>query len=371
MVAKAEWTQNEANPRFVVTSLKRGEVAARHLYEAIYCARGEMENRIKECQLDLFADRDLGGDHAGQPVAAVVCFAGLRAALRAASDRAGAHAVRQGYLRHDTAEIAQDWGFGADQRAPDQALDGLGVPVSGYVRRCPRRAQRGRRLRRTRQRTDNTLSPATSPDAAWQGVRGIRQQRGAGTAISAKSRLRCCSVLTGAGEKCGLAFQAFKSDDPSIRRPAISTLIDLARQATAPIRTRASAALMEEFGPFVVIEGLSGCVGAIAAVQECEAEGRDCRGVNGFGRPRSLERRSVCHAAHPWRHFGKCVTLRLVLNSTNSERLARSHLGDLCEDRARAVKMGRKPKFTPHQQKDAIKRRDRGSRYATSPAATT
>jgi Transposase DDE domain group 1 len=57
VVAKAEWTQGEANPRFVVTSLDRGEAEARHLYEKIYCARGEMENRIKECQLDLFADR--------------------------------------------------------------------------------------------------------------------------------------------------------------------------------------------------------------------------------------------------------------------------------------------------------------------------
>jgi hypothetical protein len=57
VVAKAEWTQGEANPRFVVTSLTRGEHEARHLYEKVYCARGEMENRIKECQLDLFADR--------------------------------------------------------------------------------------------------------------------------------------------------------------------------------------------------------------------------------------------------------------------------------------------------------------------------
>jgi hypothetical protein len=57
VVAKAEWTQGEANPRFVVTSLSRQEHDARHLYEKIYCARGEMENRIKECQLDLFADR--------------------------------------------------------------------------------------------------------------------------------------------------------------------------------------------------------------------------------------------------------------------------------------------------------------------------
>jgi hypothetical protein len=57
VVAKAEWTGGEANPRFVVTSLGREEAEARYLYEKVYCARGEMENRIKECQLDLFADR--------------------------------------------------------------------------------------------------------------------------------------------------------------------------------------------------------------------------------------------------------------------------------------------------------------------------
>ena len=57
VVAKAEWTGGEANPRFVVTSLSPEEHQARHLYEKVYCARGEMENRIKECQLDLFADR--------------------------------------------------------------------------------------------------------------------------------------------------------------------------------------------------------------------------------------------------------------------------------------------------------------------------
>jgi Transposase DDE domain group 1 len=57
VVAKAEWTGGEANPRFVVTSLKATECAARKLYEEVYCARGEMENRIKECQGDLFADR--------------------------------------------------------------------------------------------------------------------------------------------------------------------------------------------------------------------------------------------------------------------------------------------------------------------------
>jgi hypothetical protein len=57
VVAKAEWTQGGPNPRFIVTSLKDTEIDARRLYEDVYCARGEMENRIKECQLDLFADR--------------------------------------------------------------------------------------------------------------------------------------------------------------------------------------------------------------------------------------------------------------------------------------------------------------------------
>ncbi len=57
VIAKAEWTRGEANPRFVVTSLRRDEVKARALYEKIYCARGDMENRIKECQADMFSDR--------------------------------------------------------------------------------------------------------------------------------------------------------------------------------------------------------------------------------------------------------------------------------------------------------------------------
>jgi len=57
VVAKAEFTGGEANPRFVVTSLTRAACKPKHLYEKVYCARGEMENRIKECQLDLYADR--------------------------------------------------------------------------------------------------------------------------------------------------------------------------------------------------------------------------------------------------------------------------------------------------------------------------
>lgn len=57
VIGKAELTEGEANPRFVVTSLTRRECKSKPLYEKLYCARGEMENRIKECQLDLYADR--------------------------------------------------------------------------------------------------------------------------------------------------------------------------------------------------------------------------------------------------------------------------------------------------------------------------
>ena len=54
VIVKAEYTAQGANPRYIVTNL-RG--APKRLYDQVYCARGEMENRIKEQQLDLFADR--------------------------------------------------------------------------------------------------------------------------------------------------------------------------------------------------------------------------------------------------------------------------------------------------------------------------
>jgi hypothetical protein len=57
VIGKAEHLAKGANPRFIVTSLSREEWPAQALYEELYCARGEMENRIKEQQLCLFADR--------------------------------------------------------------------------------------------------------------------------------------------------------------------------------------------------------------------------------------------------------------------------------------------------------------------------
>jgi hypothetical protein len=57
VVGKAEHLAKGRNPRFIVTSLPAEQHEARALYEVVYCARGEMENRIKEQQMCLFADR--------------------------------------------------------------------------------------------------------------------------------------------------------------------------------------------------------------------------------------------------------------------------------------------------------------------------
>ena len=57
VIGKAEITGGGRNPRFVVTSIDPKKMGERELYEDLYCARGEMENRIKEQQLDLFSTR--------------------------------------------------------------------------------------------------------------------------------------------------------------------------------------------------------------------------------------------------------------------------------------------------------------------------
>jgi hypothetical protein len=57
VIGKAEYLPGGENPRFVVTSLSKGAWPAQKLYQELYCARGELENRVKEQQLYLFADR--------------------------------------------------------------------------------------------------------------------------------------------------------------------------------------------------------------------------------------------------------------------------------------------------------------------------
>jgi hypothetical protein len=68
IVAKVEHLEKGSNPRFVVTSMAQKWFPAPVVYETVYCARGEMENRIKEQQMGLFADRTSTGSMRGNQV---------------------------------------------------------------------------------------------------------------------------------------------------------------------------------------------------------------------------------------------------------------------------------------------------------------
>ncbi len=92
VIGKAEHLRRGANPRFVVTSLSAEEVDAQELYEEKYCARGDMENRIKEQQLDLFADRTSSHQMAANQLR--LYFASFAYGLLEALRRLGAKGTR-------------------------------------------------------------------------------------------------------------------------------------------------------------------------------------------------------------------------------------------------------------------------------------
>ena len=73
------------------------------------------------------------------------------------------------------------------------------------------------------------------------------------------------------------SVRGLQSDDPLVRRPAISALLELARRAKGAVRLHAEQALIQEFGPYAVTDGLGGCAGPIEAVRACYGEGLECR----------------------------------------------------------------------------------------------
>ncbi len=108
VIAKAEQTGDKSNPRFIVTSLPVQQWQARELYEDFYCARGECENRIKEAQLDLFADRLSVATFRANQLRLWLASASLRADARPASCRTGGHRARARLRKHDLAAAAED-----------------------------------------------------------------------------------------------------------------------------------------------------------------------------------------------------------------------------------------------------------------------
>ena len=70
---------------------------------------------------------------------------------------------------------------------------------------------------------------------------------------------------------CGL-----RSDFPTVRRPAIAALLELAQQATGPVRASAERSLTEEFGPYAISEGLPACTAPARVVEACDGDCRSC-----------------------------------------------------------------------------------------------
>jgi hypothetical protein len=74
-----------------------------------------------------------------------------------------------------------------------------------------------------------------------------------------------------------LAVSSLRSGDPSVRRPALAALLELARGSKGPVQLRAERAVAKEFGPYAVREGLSGCAAPMEAVLACCDDDRECR----------------------------------------------------------------------------------------------
>ena len=108
VVAKAGFLDKGANPRFVVTSLPTKRLAAQAFYEDFYCARGDMENRITEQQLDLFADRTSAATMRAKSAPAVSILSRLHAHACTASSGAQGYPAGPRSMPDHPPEASQD-----------------------------------------------------------------------------------------------------------------------------------------------------------------------------------------------------------------------------------------------------------------------
>ena len=137
VVAKAEWLPGPRglNARFVVTSLGCKRAGARVLYEKLYCARGEMENRIKEQQLDLFADRTSTATMRANQLR--LDFATFASHGGDSEGWPGRHRGRQGAGRDDSDETSQGRRLHPHFGSEGSALVFFGLALEGSVRPGP------------------------------------------------------------------------------------------------------------------------------------------------------------------------------------------------------------------------------------------
>ena len=157
VIGKAEWTQGEANPRFIVTSLSKAGRAAASLREGLLRPGrdGEQDQGMPGRPV---RRPNLDSDHARQPAQALVRLVRLCSPVRAQAHRPRAHSVRSRDLRHDQAQASQARRPRPHQRAAHQVRPRLGL----FLRR---RMAPGRRPPRLRRRRDAETIAATHPNA--------------------------------------------------------------------------------------------------------------------------------------------------------------------------------------------------------------
>jgi hypothetical protein len=217
VVGKAEHLGDKPNPRFIVTSLDPKEWPAKKLYEKLYCARGEMENRIKEAQLELFADRTSSHTFkANQLRIWLSSFAYvLIEAVRRIGLRKTAFAVDG---RLDPPEAHQDRRVDHHQRAARKGGDERSGSASrGVYRRLPGLGRRGARVApppRTRKLNPrNRRTALTSRAAPRYGRNQLDQsaaRRSGHPRALAAAAPRKCQLKRSGCEKSGLVGQRYR-----------------------------------------------------------------------------------------------------------------------------------------------------------------
>ena len=175
VVGKAEWLPGlrGANPRFVVTNIPARTLGAQALYEDLYCARGDMENRIREQQLWRFADRASSATmRANQLRLTFSAFAGaLLTLLRQVGlqGTAPARAPRRHHprpRRHHPRPAAEGRRPHHRHRPQDPGRVPVGLPAAGTVRACARRPARPAGPRGARLTPPATVQPPPAARAA-------------------------------------------------------------------------------------------------------------------------------------------------------------------------------------------------------------
>ena len=174
VIAKAEWTHDEANPRFLATSLNWTD-DARYLY----CARGDMENRIKECQTNMFVGRTSAASMRANQLR--LWFAAFAYVLLAALRRIGLAGTAMATATCGTIrlKLLKIGALVTNQRAAHQACDGLIVSLPGHLRPRPRAPIRLRAL--------TPRPPSSSHHVIRSSARGIISTSG--------QRARICATM--------------------------------------------------------------------------------------------------------------------------------------------------------------------------------